>query len=100
MLDKLYELEPQLKPHLDHCELSTPLSTRHFCNYDQGEIYGLQHDPGRFTQRSLRPETPIKGFYLTGQDVATAGVGGAMIGGVLCASAILKQNLMNEVMTS
>ena len=100
MLDKLYELEPQLKPHLDHCELSTPLSTRHFWNYDQGEIYGLQHDPGRFTHRSLRPETPIKGFYLTGQDVATAGVGGAMIGGVLCASAILKQNLMNEVMTS
>ena len=68
--------------------------------YDQGEIYGLQHDPGRFTHRSLRPETPIKGFYLTGQDIATAGVGGAMIGGVLCASAILKQNLMTEVMTS
>ena len=46
MLNKLYELEPQLQNHLDHCELSTPLSTRHFCNYEQGEIYGLQHDYG------------------------------------------------------
>ena len=100
MLNKLYELEPHLRPHLDHCELSTPLSTRHFCNYDHGEIYGLQHDPGRFAERSLRPETPIKGFYLTGQDVATAGVGGAMVGGLLCASSILKENLMNEVMMS
>lgn len=100
MLEKLYELEPQLRPHLDHCELSTPLSTRHFCNYDQGEIYGLQHDPDRFRVRSLRPETGLKQFYLTGQDVATAGVGGAMIGGLLCASSILKANLMNEVIVS
>ena len=100
MLEKLYELEPQLRPHLDHCELSTPLSTRHFCNYDQGEIYGLQHDPSRFKIRALRPETGLKQFYLTGQDVATAGVGGAMIGGLLCASSVLKTNLMNEVIVS
>jgi all-trans-retinol 13,14-reductase len=100
MLGKLYELEPQLKAHLDHCELSTPLSTKHFCNYDQGEIYGLQHDPGRFGIRALRPETKLKQFYLTGQDVATAGVGGAMIGGLLCASVILKANLMNEVIVA
>ena len=100
MLGKLYELEPQLKPHLEHCELSTPLSTRHFCNYEHGEIYGLQHDPARFGVRSLRPQTPLKNFYLTGQDVATAGVGGAMIGGLLCASVILKANLMNEVIAT
>ena len=98
MLSKLFELEPQLEAHLDHCELSTPLSTRHFCHYDRGEIYGLQHDPARFAVRGLRPATGLKGFYLTGQDVATAGVGGAMIGGLLCASAALKRNLMNEVM--
>ena len=100
MLGKLYELEPHLEAHLDHCELSTPLSTRHFCNYEKGEIYGLQHDPARFNIRDLRPQTPLKNFYLTGQDVATAGVGGAMIGGLLCASVILKQNLMNEVIVA
>ena len=93
MLVKLYELEPQLKGKADHIELSTPLSTRHFCNYERGEIYGLQHDPGRFDQRLLRPRTALKGFYLTGQDVATAGVGGAMMGGLLCAASILKKNL-------
>jgi all-trans-retinol 13,14-reductase len=100
MLSKLYELEPQLKGKVDHCELSTPLSTQHFCNYQKGEIYGLSHDPARFKVRSLRPQTKIKGLYLTGQDVATAGIGGAMMGGVLCASALLKKNLMMEIMHS
>ena len=98
MLEKLYELEPQLKGKVDHCELSTPLSTQHFCNYEKGEIYGLSHDPGRFAVKGLRPQSKIKGLYLTGQDVATAGVGGAMMGGVLCASAILKKNIMMDIM--
>jgi all-trans-retinol 13,14-reductase len=100
LLGKLYELEPHLESAVDHVELSTPLSTRHFCNYDKGEIYGLEHDPRRFHQRLLRPRTNIKGFYLTGQDVATAGIGGAMVGGVMCASAILKTNLLKEVMVA
>jgi all-trans-retinol 13,14-reductase len=100
LLGKLFELEPHLQPAVDHVELSTPLSTRHFCNYDKGEIYGLDHHPTRFAQRVLKPKTAIKGFYLTGQDVATAGVGGAMVGGVLCASVILKQNLMKEVLVA
>ena len=100
MLTHLYELEPQLEGQVDHAELSTPLSTQHFCNYERGEIYGLQHDPGRFEIRTLKPQTKLKGFYLTGQDVATAGVGGAMMGGLLCASSILKKNLMKAVMSA
>ncbi|MBV70002.1 MAG: FAD-dependent oxidoreductase [Myxococcales bacterium] len=100
LLQKLFELEPQLEAALDHVELSTPLSTRHFCNYEQGEIYGLEHDPNRFGTRQLRPKTRLKGFYLTGQDVATAGIGGAMVGGVLCASSILKRNLLKEVLVA
>ena len=100
LLGKLLELEPQLDGTFDHIELSTPLSTQHFCNYERGEIYGLEHNPGRFGDKKLRPQTGIKGLYITGQDVATAGVGGAMIGGVLCASAILKTNLMKEVLVA
>ena len=77
-----------------------PAFNTHFCNYEKGEIYGLEHDPRRFEQRVLRPRTRLGQFFLTGQDVATAGVGGAMIGGVLCASAILKENLLKEVLVA
>nr|WP_284500379.1 NAD(P)/FAD-dependent oxidoreductase [Microbulbifer sp. GX H0434] len=89
LLEKLYKHFPQLRGQIDYCELSTPLSTDHFCFYPHGEIYGLNHDPQRFEQRWLRPKTRIKGLYLTGQDIMSCGVAGAMMGGVLTSQAIL-----------
>jgi all-trans-retinol 13,14-reductase len=85
---------PQARAHIVHSELSTPLSTRHFAGYTHGEIYGVDHTPARFRQRWLKPATALPGLWLTGQDVATCGVAGALIGGVLCASGILKRNLL------
>lgn len=83
LLDRL----PQLRGQIDYCELSTALSTAHFGRHARGEMYGLSHDPARFEQRWLRPATDIPGLYLTGQDVMTCGVMGAMAGGVLTAIA-------------
>jgi all-trans-retinol 13,14-reductase len=94
LLEVLYANVPQVRGKVDHAELSTPLSTRHFANYSRGELYGLSHSPARFRQRCLRPQAPIRGLYLTGQDVAVCGVEGAFAGGVLCASAILGRNLL------
>ncbi|MCB0033015.1 MAG: NAD(P)/FAD-dependent oxidoreductase, partial [Anaerolineales bacterium] len=82
LLEVLYRYEPQLRGKVDHAELSTPLSTKDFVNYQHGEIYGINHDPGRFGQTFLRPQTPLKNFYLTGQDIVTAGIGGALMSGV------------------
>ncbi|AOS96090.1 Phytoene desaturase (lycopene-forming) [Microbulbifer aggregans] len=89
LLEHLYRHFPQLRGQIDYYELSTPLSTRHFCFYEQGEIYGLDHTPGRFSQSWLRPKTRIKGLYLTGQDIMSCGVAGAMYGGVVAAQAVL-----------
>lgn len=97
LLEKLYEREPQLKGKVDFYELSTPLTTKKFVNYAKGEIYGLEHSPERFLNKSLRPETSLKNFYLTGQDVSTAGVVGAMASGLLTASSIMKKNLMKKI---
>lgn len=97
LLDVLAEHVPQVRGRIDTWELGTPLTTRHFCNYGRGEIYGLAHTPRRFEQRWLRPRTAVRGLWLTGQDVATCGVAGALIGGVLCASAILGRNLMGDI---
>ncbi|MGD1090875.1 MAG: NAD(P)/FAD-dependent oxidoreductase [Bryobacteraceae bacterium] len=88
---------PQVRGKIDYAELSTPLSTRSFTNHQSGEIYGLAHVPERFRLNCLGPRTPVRGLYLTGADVTTAGVTGAMMGGVLTASAILRRNLMSVV---
>jgi all-trans-retinol 13,14-reductase len=97
LIEVLEREVPQIAGKIAYSELSTPLSTRHFSGYDKGEIYGLEHTPARFRERALRPKTGLKGFYLTGQDVCTAGVAGALFGAVLCASTILGRNLLGEI---
>jgi len=97
LLDVLAEHVPRVRGRVATWELSTPLTTRHFSNHRRGEIYGLAHTPRRFEQRWLRPRTGLPGLWLTGQDVATCGVAGALIGGALCASAVLGRNLMGAI---
>ena len=81
LLDKVYEHAPKTRGNVEIAELSTPLSTREFTAHAHGEIYGLEHTAHRFDQRWLRPRTPIDGLYLTGADVASCGVVGALMGG-------------------
>lgn len=100
LLETLYSHLPQVRGKVDVYELSTPLTTRHFSNYARGELYGIDHTPSRFRRRLLRPKTPIRGLYLTGQDISSCGVAGALMGGVLSASAILGRNLLDAVTTS
>ena len=61
---------------------------------------GIEASPQRFAQKWLRAQTPIRGLYLTGQDIATDGVIGALVGGVIAASAYLKRDLMTEIRTA
>ena len=88
LLKELYKQLPQLEGKIDYYELSTPLSTSHFVSYEKGEIYGLDHSPERFKSKDLRPRTPVKNLWLTGQDIVTCGIGGALMGGLLTAAAV------------
>ena len=98
ILKKVYEYVPNAQSAMDYHELSTPLSVKSMANYQKGELYGINHDPGRFRQKWLRPQTDIKNVYLTGQDVLTVGVTSALFSGLLTASSILKKNLMSKLM--
>jgi all-trans-retinol 13,14-reductase len=85
---------PAVRGKIDYCELSTPLSTRNFANYNQGQIYGPAATPERFQARVLSPRTPVRNLYLTGADAAVPGIAGALAGGALAASAVLRRNVM------
>ena len=93
-LEKLYKTLPQIKGHVEICELSTPLSTKHFSNYDRGEIYGLEHTPARFELKQLRPKTSYKNLYLTGQDILSVGLSSAMMAGIFTSISILNRNIL------
>lgn len=97
LLEELYKQLPQVRGKVIYYELSTPLTTQHFVNYEKGEIYGLNHSPSRYRQSFLKPRTPIKNFYLTGQDIVTAGVGGALFSGVLTAKVISGKDILSKL---
>jgi all-trans-retinol 13,14-reductase len=89
MLDVLFDKMPHLRGQIDYYEASTPLTTAYFCQYECGEIYGLEHDVSRFNQDWLTPKSKVPGLWLTGQDVLSCGVAGAMVAGFLTAAQIL-----------
>jgi len=79
---------PQLADLVVFRELATPLATVAFTNHIEGAFYGLEATPRRILSDALRMKTPVKGLYLSGQDVVTQGILGALWGGVLCAASI------------
>ena len=89
MLEALYKQMPQLRGKVDYSEVSTPLSTSHFCRYKKGEAYGLAHNKERFQQDWLKPKTAVPGLYLTGQDVISCGVVGALMAGMVTAMSVV-----------
>lgn len=97
LLEELFRHVPKAREALDYLEVSTPLSYETFSKRQRGGFMGIESTPQRFRQKWLRAQTPIQGLYLTGQDVTTDGVIGALVGGVLCASAVVGKDLMTHI---
>jgi all-trans-retinol 13,14-reductase len=98
LLEHLYARVPQVRGRIDYWEVSTPLSMQWFCGWERGELYGLDHDPSRLQQRWLRPRSRVPGLWLTGQDVMSCGVTGAMMGGLAAATSVAGVRRMMPVM--
>lgn len=79
---------PDLAKLVVYRELATPLSTVSFTGHRRGAFYGLDVTPERVMCDGLRARTPIPGLFLAGQDVASPGVPGALMGGLLAAASV------------
>jgi all-trans-retinol 13,14-reductase len=97
MLDVLFRAHPTLRGKIDHAELSTPLTTRHFAGHPHGELYGIDHTPARY-EVPLRAQTPVPGLFLTGADLVSCGVSAALVGGAITTGAILGLRTLGKIM--
>lgn len=88
---------PQISGRIAHAELATPLTFNHFLNRSRGNFMGYEQTPLRFAQRWMRAHGPVKGLFFGGQDVTAAGVSGAMVSGLVAASAVLERDLFREL---
>ena len=100
ILEGLYHWYPQLKGKVDFTLVGSPLTFNHYIGSHRGEVYGLESHPDRFANDDwLRPQTPTKGLFLTGQDVTTLGVTGALMSGVLTAHAVLGYGSVLDILS-
>jgi all-trans-retinol 13,14-reductase len=79
---------PSLAPFIVYRELGTPLATVSFTGHEMGGFYGIETTPRRMLSDALSVRTPVPGLYLSGQDVMSPGIAGALVGGMLSAAAI------------
>lgn len=66
-------------------DVATPLTFRDYMNAPNGCLYGAKH---RTVDMPILPRTRVKGLYLSGQKIISAGVMGAMVAGFVTAAAI------------
>ncbi len=88
MMKFFAEKFPELVPLVVYHELGTPLATAAYTGHEKGGIYGVETTPRRFLSKALNAATPVRGLFLSGQDVMTPGIAGAFWGGLFGAAAI------------
>ncbi|KAM5172105.1 all-trans-retinol 13,14-reductase [Mantella aurantiaca] len=101
MLETTMQIFPQIRDKIDCYASGSPITNDHYLGASRGEFYGVEHDIARLNPEvvaTLRPKTPIKGLYLTGQDIMVCGFAGALNGAVFCASEVLGRNLFFDLL--
>jgi len=88
MLEFFAEKFPDLAPLIVYHELGTPLATAYFTGHEKGAFYGVETTPRRMLSDALNARTPVPGLFLSGQDVMSPGIAGALAGGMFGAAAI------------
>ncbi len=99
--DKLIEGGEKLlgpfRDHIVHIEMATPLSQERYTRSSEGTSYGLRFEPDQAGDNRPAYKTEIEGLWLVGASTVSGhGIGGAMIGGVLCATEITERPLLIE----
>ncbi len=90
---------PGFRSLVEYSELSTPLTVESFTGHVGGMIYGQACDPNRLSRDQWKVKTSLKNLYLTGSDVGTPGVNGALMGGVMSAAKVLGHLGLPRIMT-
>jgi phytoene dehydrogenase-like protein len=98
LLDDAEQLLGPFRDHIVHLETATPLTHERYTRSSGGTSYGLRFQPDQAGVHRPAHRTEIEGLWRVGASTRTGhGIGGAMIGGVMCAGEILERPLILDV---
>ena len=87
-----------LRDHIVHLETATTLSHERYTHSSGGTSYGYLHSPDQIGDHRPAHRTEIDGLWLVGANTVSGhGIAGAVVGGVMCAGAILDRPLIVEM---
>ncbi|CAG0921646.1 unnamed protein product [Notodromas monacha] len=98
-IETMYRLYPQLEGRIDYLSFATEVTVHHYLNRKSGGYSKLALTPYKMSLEAslnLRPDTPIEGLFLTGEDTFIVAVITAILSGTITASRILNRNLILE----
>lgn len=84
---------PDIAGNIQFIEGSTPLTLRDYCNTPLGGLYGAKHMVGQYNPH---PVTRMPGLFLAGQSVASPGVMGAVLSGLLACGTVLGHDVIRK----
>jgi all-trans-retinol 13,14-reductase len=103
LTETLFKHFPKCRDHVVYMSTSTPLTSSYYLQAPSGESYGAGSKKERFSTEAgviSRPQcAQIPNLYLAGQDVVTAGIVGALTGGMLAAHAMLGYGTIIDMLT-
>lgn len=98
MIESAETILGPFRDHIVHTETATPLTQERYTLSTGGTSYGLRFDPDQAGASRPAYRTEIEGLWLVGASTVSGhGIGGAMVGGLMCAGEILGRPLILEV---
>ncbi len=89
MLNTLEKVIPEIRNHIVHHELGTPITNQHYVNTTDGSVYGTEKSIKHIGPFSFKAKSEIENLYLCGASIAAHGIAGASYSGVQTAGEIL-----------
>ncbi|MDP2687717.1 MAG: NAD(P)/FAD-dependent oxidoreductase [Aequorivita sp.] len=104
MIKTLEKVVPNIREHIVHKELGTPITNQYYINTTKGSVYGTEKKLTQIGPFAFKAKSEIKNLYLCGASIVSHGVAGAGYSGLQTAGEILnlkqKELLKTDVQQS
>ncbi len=89
MLKTLEIVLPNIREHIIHKDLGTPITNEYYINSTKGSVYGTEKKLSQIGPFAYKAKSEIKNLYLCGASIVSHGVAGAGYSGLQTAGEIL-----------